>query len=56
MTTAFIILVCTVIVVGFFLEVAVGHGDSSTILPPPDEPPPDDPPNEEPFRNANHNN
>lgn len=45
MVTGFIILICVVIVVGLFLEIAVPRG-GPLILPPPDDPPPDDPPSE----------
>ena len=44
MATAFIVLLCTVIIVGFFLEVAIGGGARVNIQPPPGRPPPRDDP------------
>lgn len=43
MTTGFIILLCVVILVGFFLEISVPRG-GPTIQPPPKRGPPTDPP------------
>ena len=44
MATAFIVLLCTVIIVGFVLEVAIGGGARVSSQPPPSGPPPlDDP-------------
>jgi hypothetical protein len=45
MVTGFIVLICIIILVGFFLEIAVPRG-GPMIQPPPAGPPPDDPPSE----------